>query len=380
MVSAFQQGLPSLGPALRDTYGLTTAGLGTLLSATSMGTALAVLGWGRMSDRWDERHVSAIGLLGMSAALLVAAFVETAAVAIPILLVAGVFAAAPTVAILKGLARGVPAQRLGLVLGIRQSAVPLGGVAAALLLPSVTLTYGVRGALIALAVGLAVAAVAVEVTTARSPSEPAGLPPGTGRLSAQTWRSVAPVIAAAMLYCFTQTGLLALLVVYLHDELGWALPRAAAAYAGMMATAVVVRIVIGSLSDSLGQRRWTLFVGIGGTTVALLAASAILAARPAVAPVLLAATLLSMSWNSLRFTMCTERVPLHRLGSVQGVLNCALFTAGGLSPAVLARVAVSISWPAAWGLAALTTTVGLVVLLLSETGRPRRRARVTPAN
>jgi len=369
-VSAFQQGLPSLGPALRDTYGLSTAGLGALLSATSLGTAVAVLGCGRMSDRWDERHVSAVGLLGMSASLLVVAFVNTAELAIAILLVVGLFAAAPTVAIVKGLARGVPVQRLGLALGIRQSAVPLGGVVAGVLLPALVLDYGVRGALAALAACLAVAALAVEVRITRSPREPVDTPRVAGRTPARTWRSVAPVICAAMLYVFTQTGLLALLVVYLVDELGWALTRAAAAYAGMMAAAVVVRIAVGSLSDTLGQRRWALFVGIGGSTVALLTGCALSAGRPAVAPLLLAATLLSMSWNSLAFTMCTERVPLHRLGSVQGVLNCALFTAGGLSPAALALVAVGISWPAAWGLAALTTSAGMVVLLRSERARP----------
>lgn len=368
-MSAFQQGLPTLGPALRDTYGLSIAGLGALLSATSLGTALAVLGWGRMSDRWDERHVSAVGLLGMSASLFMAAFVSTAGLAIAIFMVAGLFAAAPTVAIVKGLAREVPVQRLGLALGIRQSAVPLGGVVAGVLLPALVLDYGLGGALASLAACLAVAALAVEVKIARIPRALVDTSRVVGRTPAPTWTSIAPVICASMLYVFTQTGLLALLVVYLHDELGWALTHAAAAYAGMMAAAVVVRIAVGSLSDALGQRRWALFVGIGGSTVALLTGCAFTAGRPAVAPLLLAATLLSMSWNSLAFTMCAERVPLHRLGSVQGVLNCALFTAGGLSPAVLAQVAVGISWPAAWGLAALTTSGGVVVLLRYE--RPR---------
>ena len=73
-VSTAQQGLPALGPILASTFDLTTSGVGLLLGTISLGTAFAVIFWGNLADRIDDRLVALIGLLGTAICFSIAAF------------------------------------------------------------------------------------------------------------------------------------------------------------------------------------------------------------------------------------------------------------------------------------------------------------------
>src|SRR5215467_6454627 len=57
-------GLPALGPALRDDYGLSLGETGVALAAIGIGMLVAFIPWGLLADRYDERVVIAIGLTG----------------------------------------------------------------------------------------------------------------------------------------------------------------------------------------------------------------------------------------------------------------------------------------------------------------------------
>jgi MFS family permease len=71
--SALQTGLPALGPALRNEFGLSLPALGAVLGATTLGTVATVYAWGVLADRLGERWVLLGGLLGAAGALAAAA-------------------------------------------------------------------------------------------------------------------------------------------------------------------------------------------------------------------------------------------------------------------------------------------------------------------
>jgi len=71
-VSALQQGLPALGPILQSTFDLDTTATGFMLGIGSLGTAIAVLGWGRLTDHTTDRRVALLGLALTSGALVFA--------------------------------------------------------------------------------------------------------------------------------------------------------------------------------------------------------------------------------------------------------------------------------------------------------------------
>jgi MFS family permease len=151
-VSTAQQGLPALGPILASTFDLTTSGVGLLLGTISLGTAGAVIFWGNLADRIDDRLVALIGLLGTATCFVIAAFFKASEVAHFALIFAGIMMASPTVAMTKGLARNfVHLGNIGFALSTRQAAVPVGGVIGGIVLTGIAVSHGLSAALYALA-------------------------------------------------------------------------------------------------------------------------------------------------------------------------------------------------------------------------------------
>ena len=61
-LSAVQGGLPALGPAIQETFGLSLVQVTGVFTAFALGTALTLLAWGALSDSAGERWVIAGGL------------------------------------------------------------------------------------------------------------------------------------------------------------------------------------------------------------------------------------------------------------------------------------------------------------------------------
>lgn len=359
-VSALQQGLPALGPILQSTFDLDTTATGFLLGIGSLGTAIAVLGWGRLTDRSTDRKVALIGLALTSAALVLAGFAAQRASlwgTIMGLLLAGFAAAAPTVALTKSIARAfAPTRRMGLAFGIRQAAVPVGGATAGVVLPLLALSVSLSAAVWTLAgvlllAGLAVArAVPAESTT-----------PSAGGHQPTPWGRIAPMLISSALYTTAQIGIVALLTLYLVNARGWTPLAAGVAFAGVMAATVIVRVLVGFAADRWPDQRITLFIATGVATAALLLAAAAAAPAPITVGLIIAAGILGMGWNALAFTVTVSLVPEARIGTSQGVLNALIFASWGAAPIVTAAAVEAWSWSAAWVMLAILALGGAVI-------------------
>src|SRR6202008_966472 len=88
-LSAVQQGLPALGPVLREELGLSLSQIGLVFACTSWGTMTTLLWWGALAARYGERIVIAGGLTGGAAGLVVASEASTFASLLAALVVAG---------------------------------------------------------------------------------------------------------------------------------------------------------------------------------------------------------------------------------------------------------------------------------------------------
>src|SRR5437899_11933527 len=71
--SALTVGLAVLAPLLREEYDLTLGEVGLVLAAGWIGATVTLLPWGLAADRYGERVVLAVGLLGPAACLVAAA-------------------------------------------------------------------------------------------------------------------------------------------------------------------------------------------------------------------------------------------------------------------------------------------------------------------
>ena len=353
-------GLPVLAPALRDAHSLSLVQVGVVLDSLWIGTLLTLLPWGVLADRFGERLVLAAGLTACGAALVGAGYAGGFGSLILLIGLAGAAGASVNAASGRAVMQWFPAAERGFALGVRQTAIPLGGLISALVLPALSL----RSSFVVLA-GLCVAGALFGAAAIREAAgfaeddvlEPRGL--GATLRDRRLWL----LCAGSSLYLVAQLAITGFLVLFLHDERGLSDGAAAGVLAGVQVVAVVLRIGGGRWSDRIGSRLRPLrLVGLA-SAVTLAVATALLSAPLAV---LIAAFVLaggwSMSWNGLSFTAAAEIAGRSRSGAALGMQQSALAAAGAVVPPAFAAVVAASSWRVGFALAAVFPLAGVQLL------------------
>ncbi len=356
--SAVTIGLPVLAPALRDAYDLSLFRVGIVLDSVWIGTMLTLLPWGVLADRLGERLVLAIGLGGCGAALIAAAHAGSFAQLFVLLALAGAAGASVNSASGRAVMQWFPASERGFALGVRQTAIPLGGLVAAVALP----VLGVHSGFLFLAAlcfagAIFGAAVIREREAAADVLEPRGLRT-TLRDSRLWW-----LCGGSSLYVAAQIAVTGFVVLFLHDERGFSPGEAAAVLAGIQVLATVLRIAAGRWSDLLGSRIVPLRrVGLASSVTLALAAAVLEAPAVVLVPAFILAGGLAMSWNGLSFTAAAELAGRGRSGAAIGMQQTALSAAGAVVPPAFAALVAATSWRAGFALAAVFPLVGVQLL------------------
>jgi sugar phosphate permease len=359
--SAVFLGLPVLAPAFQEEYDLSLTEVGLVLAAVNVGAVVTLLPWGMLADGIGERAVLAAGLAAASAALAGAAFAPGLGILTSALIVAGAAGASVNAASGRAVMSWfAPAQR-GFALGIRQTAVPLGGAAAALVLPPAAAAGGLRAGILVLAAGCFLTAVAGAAGLREAPPEE-GEPVGDVRhplRDGRIWR----LSVGSSLLIGAQMSVLGFAVLFLHGERGLSTAAAAGVLASMQVLGAGLRVASGRWSDRVGARIAPLLRLSLALAVAL-AASAALAEAPLVllVPTLVAAGALSLSWNGLSFTAAAELAGRARSGAALGFQQTALSVAAAATPPLFASLVDASSWTLGFGLAALLPLAGATVL------------------
>jgi sugar phosphate permease len=360
--SALFIGAPVLAPQLREELDLTLSQLGVLFASLWVGTTLTLLGWGLLADRWGERFVLAVGL-GTCGALAVAAGWASSfwTLAVPLFLASAAGAsvnAASGRAVMQWFA---PGER-GLALGIRQTAIPLGGGIAALVLPQVEKAGGL-GAAFAFLGGLCLAAAVVAALVIREP------PVRDAELEGDAipWtlhdRRLWTLSIGSGLYLWGQLPLMTFAVLFLHDVHDVSPARAGGVLAVFQGAAVVGRIGAGRLSDRLGSRlrplRWLGLASAAGLLVTAAVADGWL---PLVVTALVLAGAISMAWNGLSLTAAAELAGRARSGAAIGFQQTTLGVIGVIVPVVFTALVDATSWGAAFALCSIGPVAGWLML------------------
>ena len=248
--SALLIGLPVLAPALRDRYDLSLSQVGLALSTVWIGPILTLLPWGLLADRIGERLVLASGLAGCGVLAAAAGWAGSFEQLVVLLTVAGAMGASVNAASGRAVMQWFSVSQRGLALGVRQTAIPLGGALAALALPVVNHAGGLKASFVFLGAVCVVAAV-IAVVAVREATRP------EIELEAEdvewTLRDTRLWLLSfgSGLYLFAQIALTSFFVLFLHDVHGVSAGAAAGALAVMQVGAVITRISAGRISDAL---------------------------------------------------------------------------------------------------------------------------------
>jgi MFS family permease len=355
--SALTVGLAVIAPQLRDEFGLSLGEVGTLLSAAWLGAFLTLLPWGLAADRYGERLVLSLGLFASAACLVGAAFAASFGLLLALLGLTGATGASVNAASGRAVMFWFSPSERGLALGIRQTAIPAGGLVAALALPALTSVGSSEAAFLFLAGFLAAgAAGGLLVLRDRKGSESLEAQSVVRTLrDARLWR----LSLASGLYLYAQVAVIGFGVLFLHDKHGLAEHNAALVIAVAQVLALGLRIGAGRWSDRVRSRIGPLRqIGFGATGSIALVAS--LAGGPLwlLVPTIAVAGGLSMAWNGLSFTAAAELAGAARSGVALGFEQTVLSGVLVLAPIVFAATVSSGSWTLAFGIAALLPLAG----------------------
>ena len=354
--SAIGIGLPAIAPALRESYDLSVGEIGVVLAAEWAGTLLTLLPWGLAADRLGERWVLASGLGACGVTLGAISAIEGFWPLVLLLFLAGALGASVNAASGRAVMHWFGPEERGLALGVRQTAIPAGGLLAAVVLPQLS----VSGAFLFLGAfclsGALVGAVVIR-EGARSSIEPEAVP----------WtlrdRRLWVLCFGSGLYLIAQVALIGFVVLYLHDERGLSKGSAAAVLAAVQVGAAAMRIGAGRWSDILGKRVVPLRrIGIATCATVAVVAGLLSAPLALLVPAIVVAGALSMAWNGLSFTAAAELAGHRRSGAAIGVQQSMLSAVGVVAPLAFAAAVALTSWRAAYALAAVFPLAGWLAL------------------
>ena len=372
--NVFINGAAFLIPTLHTERGLDLAQAGLLSSMPSFGMVATLIAWGYVVDRIGERIVLALGAALTAGAAFAAASVHSLVAVGAFLLLGGMAAASSNSASGRLVVGWFPPEKRGMVMGIRQTAQPLGVALGALVIPRLAESHGVSVALLFPAVVCAVSAVVCALAVIDPPRPPRAEADASDlanpyRGSGTLWRihavSVLLVIPQVMVWTFT--------LVWLMSERGWS-----AGSAGAMVTVAQVlgaggRIAAGRWSDMVGYR----LKPIRTIALAAAAAMALLALTdwldsPISVAMMVIASVVTVSDNGLAFTAIAEIAGPFWSGRALGTQNTSQLLTSGIAPPLFGGLIGIAGYPVAFAVCALFPLVAMPLVPKDPESRPLR--------
>ena len=334
-MSFVQQGLVVLGIFFVSAYHLNLTQLGFVTSSLSLGIMISMVFIGLAVDRVGPRFVLTWGTLLMTGLSALLFNVHSYSWLLGILFLLGISLASVPSAGTKAVFTAFAGRPRGLVMGIRQSGVPMGAAIAALLLPRFVTQFGLDPVFGLFAVellicGWAFAAVIRPVNRIASTAEHV-------HLGHRHWIQLLQPLTVAFLMVSGQYILLTYTMTFLHQIHHLTLVRAGQMLALSQISGGLGRVILGQVSDRLGGRRPPVlaFAATLGATLAF-----IVGILPDTVPVWLVFGVWTLfgfgavGWNALALTWAGESVPPSHSGFAMSLTGTIIFLGASISPPV----------------------------------------------
>lgn len=333
-MSFVQQGLVVMGVFFLSAYHLSLTELGLITSALSLGVMASMAFVGITVDRVGPRLIlfwGALGAAGLSSLLLA---VQSYVMLLVVLFFVGVTLAVVPSAGTKAVFTAFVGRPRGLVMGIRQTGVPIGAALAAWLLPRLVPTWHLDPIYLLFSVELLVTGWTFSlVMRSRGPKNPTSSE--RIRLTRSHWRQLLRPMSIGFLMVSGQYILLTYSIADLSRVHHVSEALAGAVLALSQVGGGFGRIVLGQLSDRLGGRRPPA-LAVAGSLATLLAF--VIGFLPSAAPVwllFLVWTLFgfgAVGWNALALTWAGESVPASHSGFAMSLTGTVVFLGSSVFP------------------------------------------------
>lgn len=364
----------------------TSLGLGAMVSAFFVATAIGSMFAGRRIDLLGWRKSARISAIANVALLLgIALFARSWATLFPFMIVAGIVNAIARPTSNRALANEVAPHRQAITFGLLQSAMPGAGLLAGLSVPTIALSLGWRWAFVIFA-----AVPLVALFAARGPSRagaaPAQPPPPAPTGTAKAPLRRIPMVLVVGITIFAATAVTALMtfLVVAAVEIGISEASAGLLLAAGNVIAILVRVLVGWRTDHrqssglipiagllAGGGLGTLVMSLGSESLFIVGALLAFAA--------------GTGWPGLLFFVVVRQSGAQpALATSRVQLGLAIGAIG--SPLIFSALVVQTSYSGAWaamagmfGSAALLALAGAAGLRLPERALTRAERSVSSA-
>ncbi len=380
-MSFVQQGIVVMGVFFAQLYHLTLAQMGLVTTALSLGVTTSMVIMGAVADRIGPRRLLFVGT-GFMALLSLGLLKVTGFLALLLLLyVLGAALAVAPASGTKAVFTAFQDRPRGMVMGIRQTGVPLGALLSASLLPRLVRSLGFHDVFWVFFIELLVFGWTFSAVMRPHPRPPRAVPApeGGGRnraVLAGIWR---PALIAVLLVS-GQYLLLGFSLSDLHRVHHLSLAAAGLIVAAAQLGGGVGRVVTGTISDRLGGSKTLVLVGCAATGAVM---SWVVALLPASVPFLLLALVWfffgagAVGWNALTMTWAGESVPPEHSGFAMSSVGTSAFLGSAIFPPLFGAF-VDTTHHFNWGWGLLGILLAFTGLLAWRFGREQARSARAP--
>jgi sugar phosphate permease len=378
VTSAYLYGLPMVLPQLRHDGHLSLATAGWLVAAPSIGLLTSLIAWGVVVDRRGERDVMAVGLALAGGFLVLAATLHGFTARFVLLLLAGAAGGAVPSASGRVVMGWFAPHERGTVMGIRQTAQPLGVALAAITFPPLANHFSIGWALVlpallCLVVGVFV--VAFVVDPIRPEPEPTERHETSPYRTSTLWR----LHASSALLVIPQFAVGAFALEFLVTQRHWSTVGAGRLLFVFQLVGAVGRVAAGHWSDRAGSRLGPMRIIAGGAAATMLAISLGAAQKSVLAVIAIGVgVVVTVADNGLGFTAVAELAGTAWSGRAMGVQNTGQNITASLTPPLLGALIAATSFASGFAVVAAFPVIAVLSTpVAAETGRVRQRALTT---
>ena len=307
--SVIQSALPVLLPFVKAEFHLSFADAGLLANFAWVGGFFTIAAAGWAVDTVGDRIVLVVGGIVAGVAAILCGVAPNLAALLVALLVMGAGISTPTPAGSVAVRSAFPRQLRGMVMGIRQTGVPIGGFLAAVSLPWIAIYAGWRWALAA-AGAASIAAALVALAVYRPGPQLSRQHGDSRRLSGVLNRDLTIAAISGLFLVAAQICLLTYLIVYLIQDRGLGVTSAALVLAFVQVIGAAARVSWGAFSDRAmdGRRRPVLILAaaIGAAASLTLAALPTTVPFPLLVVAIAACAACTVGWNGVQISFFSE--------------------------------------------------------------------------
>jgi len=377
-----------LAPFLKETLNLSNAQVGVLISATGITyvPTLIVAGW--LVDRIGVRRMLVTGTLTLSLCAVAIFFNPSYQNMLIILALSGLGSGCIWPSAVKAIISWFPLRERATALGFNQTAVNVGGIIGASLLPTIAIILGWRYGFLFLGFGALAICLGCAILYRNAPQEDhlaadgnisnsVSPKPSTTRLTIELFKSrdIWMLLVAGFFICTVEWAVMANLVLYLKEEVLIGVVAAGGLLAMTEAAGALGKPASGFISDRLlGGRRKKAFILMGSTAsiMCLVLGSVGHDPRWLLYPILFILGAMAIGWGGLYATLAGELAGKESAGMASGAAGAALVLGVMTGPPLFGYIVDSTgSFQTAWLVMALSGAIAVLFIALIREHKKR---------